>query len=165
MSAAHRMMVHTVLALATTAVVTGCSTHKNFYATGGSRADGTVDMAYDFRAFETPVVSQQQAASIAKSKCSVWGYSDAEAFGGMTQICHQRNGYGTCLAGQVVIKYQCLGNLNSVEPARLETVSNTGSANAVVSKDIQLQQLKQSLIENKISYDEYRTRHQIITGQ
>ena len=111
MSAA--LISRTVLMAVIAAVATGCATKKDFYATGGSRADGTVDMAYDFRPFETPVVSQQQAQSIAKSKCAVWGYRDAESFGGMTQNCYRRNEFGTCTAGQNIIKYQCIGNLDA----------------------------------------------------
>jgi len=64
------------------AALSGCATKKDFYATGGSRADGSVDMAYDFAQFEQPVVNIAQAQSIAKSKCRVWGYNGAEAFGG-----------------------------------------------------------------------------------
>jgi hypothetical protein len=82
--------------------LSGCATKKNFYATDGSRADGTVDMAYDFAQFEQPVIDIAQAKSIAKLKCRVWGYSDAEAFGGSQQNCHQANGYGTCIASQIV---------------------------------------------------------------
>jgi hypothetical protein len=39
--------------------LTACSTHKDFQATGGSRADGVIDVAYEFNSFETPVVDQQ----------------------------------------------------------------------------------------------------------
>ncbi|MEB2871790.1 YecR-like family lipoprotein [Pseudomonas rhizosphaerae] len=37
----------------------GCATHKDFQATGGSRADGVIDIAYEYSSFETPVVDQQ----------------------------------------------------------------------------------------------------------
>jgi hypothetical protein len=35
-------------AFAFLACLTACSTHKDFYATGGSRADGVIDVTYDF---------------------------------------------------------------------------------------------------------------------
>lgn len=166
----HKRMFPMVLVLATAVFVTGCSTPKNFYATGGSRADGTVDMAYDFRQFEKPVVNHQQAKSIAKSKCSVWGYRDAESFGGTTQNCYQRDGFGTCVAGQVLIKYQCLGNLDAVTPASSTPTgfapAGAAPANGSMSQSQwQAMQLQQLMSEKGLSYEEYQRRYRLITGQ
>lgn len=98
-------------------VLTGCAVKKDFYAMGGSRADGTVEMAYDFAPFESPKVSTDQAKSVARSKCRVWGYDDAEAFGGQRQVCNQYNGYGSCIAGNIIVQYQCIGNLGQESTA------------------------------------------------
>ncbi|MOA53887.1 hypothetical protein D3C78_1774150 [compost metagenome] len=68
------------------------------------------------------------------------------------------------MAGQTIVKFQCIGNLNAPTPVS-STPAEYVPVNAGTSKDLQVQQLKQSLIENRISYDEYRTRYQIITGQ
>lgn len=154
-----------LLALIAAITITGCATKKDFYAMGGSRADGTVDMAYDFRQFESPVVNPAQAQSIAKSKCRVWGYSDAEAFGGMTQNCHQRDGFGTCVAGQVVHTYQCIGNLNEapqVQSPGAAPASPSGAMSKDQWREHQLQQLKS---EKGLSYEEYTRRYREITGQ
>lgn len=150
------------------AALSGCATKKDFYATGGSRADGSVDMAYDFAQFEQPVVNIAQAQSIAKSKCRVWGYNDAEAFGGKQQICNQSNGYGTCIAGQVIYKYQCIGNISEA-PMTQPTAAPLSAAPAAAGslskgewQQIQLNQLKQ---ESGLSYEEYQKRHRQIMGQ
>lgn len=112
-------------ALAFTAALAGCSTPKDFYATGGSRADGVVDVAYDFGRMETPVVDKRQAYTIAKNKCSLWGYSDAEPFGGQVQTCEARSGFGECSSFKVSIKYQCLGSLErpTVQPNYMSPAS------------------------------------------
>ncbi|MBN3864802.1 hypothetical protein HCU66_21470 [Pseudomonas frederiksbergensis] len=160
------------LALALSATLAGCATNKDFYAKGGSRADGVVDMAYDFQQFETPVVRVEQAQRIAKSKCVLWGYSDAEAFGGKTQHCNQMNGYGTCIAGQIVVQYQCLGNLNtssaSTTPAATAPVADAAATPAPggpLSKDQwKLQQIQQ-LNKSAPSYEEYQKRYRVIMEQ
>lgn len=150
------------------AALSGCTTKKDFYATGGSRADGSVDMAYDFAQFEQPVINIAQAQSIAKSKCRVWGYNGAEAFGGKQQICNQFNGYGTCIAGQVIYKYQCIGNISEapmIQPtaAPLSAApAATGSLSKGEWQQIQLNQLKQ---EPGLSYEEYQKRYRQIMEQ
>ena len=150
------------------AVLSGCATEKDFYATGGSRADGSVDMAYDFAEFEQPVIDIAQAQRIAKSKCRVWGYSDAEAFGGKQQICNRTNNYGGCVAGQVVYKYQCLGDLGAApqfQPSAAP-LSVAPQAAGSLSKDqwqqIQLNELKQT---TGLTYEEYQKRYKAIMGQ
>ncbi|MDT4826775.1 YecR-like lipoprotein [compost metagenome] len=157
------------LALATAVAVTGCATKKNFYAMGGSRADGTVDMAYDFRQFEKPVINMDQAKGIAKSKCQVWGYQDAEMFGGQRQQCYQFDGWGNCAAGQVVIQYQCIGSgdsrsaVSAYAPAPTAAPAATpGSLSRDQWKQQQLQKLDQ---ETGLSYEEYQRRYREIVGQ
>ena len=70
-------MCRVAIALLSILAASGCSVNKPFYATGGSRADGTVDMAYDTAYLVTPVVNYAQAKNIAVQKCRVWGYQDA----------------------------------------------------------------------------------------
>jgi len=163
-------------------VLTACSTHKDFYATGGSRADGVIDVAYDFTYLETPVVDLNQAYNIARSKCSLWGYVDAEPFGGASQECTVRRGYGDCSAWRVSKKYQCLGNLGSVSaplnylgtqapvttPVRQaitarQTAPNTVSA-PLSSSEYRERQID-LLMQQNLPYDEYQKRYQAIMAQ
>ncbi len=157
-----------------------CSTHKDFYATGGSRADGVIDVAYDFNRLESPVVDKKQAYAIAKSKCSLWGYEDAEPFGGQSQTCQARSGFGECSAWQVAIKYQCLGSLEQTQrplnylgsgaaptsPARSTTYAPAASEmSQPMTKDaFQAEQVRKLMQEN-VSYDEYQRRYRIIMSQ
>ncbi|MCQ4271278.1 YecR-like lipofamily protein [Pseudomonas kuykendallii] len=144
-------------------LASGCAVKKDFYATGGSRADGSIDMAYDFKQFEKPVVSLQQAYGVAKSKCAVWGYSDAEAFGGKTQNCFARNGFGDCIAGQVIVKYQCLGNLDTA--AAPVSAPGPGAANGLMSKQQYKDSRLKALLNQNLPYDEYMRQFNAIQAE
>ncbi|WP_314435123.1 YecR family lipoprotein [Massilia timonae] len=86
----------------------GCAVQKQLVATGGSRADGTVKMSYEFGMFEQPVINVQQGLQSAIQRCQSWGYTGAEAFGGQTKQC---NGYGggNCNSWLVTMEFQCTG--------------------------------------------------------
>jgi len=99
-----------VLAIVGVAVaLQGCAVQKQLVATGGSRADGTVKMSYEFGMFEQPVINLQQGVQSATQRCQSWGYTGAEPFGGQTKQC---NGYGTggCNSWTVTVEYQCTGS-------------------------------------------------------
>ncbi len=80
-------------------------------ATGGSKADGTVEMSYLTRAGPQPEVNWTSADAEATARCAAWGFAKAERFGGGSLACHQ---YGTgilagsCMQGQITVVYQCL---------------------------------------------------------
>ncbi|QJD30915.1 YecR family lipoprotein [Methylococcus geothermalis] len=57
--------------------IAGCAVRKDWFATGGSRADGTVQLSYTWRRFEQPVVDGAQGVALATSRCAAWGYSGA----------------------------------------------------------------------------------------
>ncbi|UPT53231.1 hypothetical protein [Synechococcus phage Yong-L1-251] len=89
------------------ALLSGCATPKTMQATGGSKSDGTVDMSYDFGAFEAPQVDMRAAARSATQRCQAWGYTNAEAFGGGLSQCISP-GNGMCNMTRVTHTYQCL---------------------------------------------------------
>ncbi|CAN7566188.1 YecR-like lipofamily protein [Pseudomonas sp. LjRoot277] len=144
-------------------VVSGCSSRKDFYATGGSRADGSIDMAYDFKAFETPVVDYKQAESIANSKCAVWGYDRAEPFGGQTQNCQARDGWGNCNAGQMIVKYQCIGNITPASQASASTPTSVpvGMLTPAQYKETRVK----ALMDQNLPYTEYQKQYQAIMAE
>lgn len=146
------------LVLALLFIVSGCSVHKNYYATGGSRGDGAIDMAYDFEMFETPLVSSDQAKEVATQKCKVWGYESADAFGGQVENCFARNGYGNCLRGQMVVKYQCAGNLDF----QASPQSSGPIINNAMSKEAYKQIRIKNLMESNLPYEEYMRQMKII---
>ncbi|WP_228393041.1 YecR family lipoprotein [Pseudomonas helleri] len=140
--------------------VTGCSSRKDFYATGGSRADGSIDMAYDFKQFETPIVDINQAKKIANDKCAVWGYERAEAFGGKIVSCEARNGFGDCVAGQTIIKYQCIGNIT---PSNQAIVSKLPAA---MLTPAQYKEMRvKALMDQNLPYSEYQKKYQAIMAE
>jgi hypothetical protein len=89
-------------------VTSGCAVQKQLIPTGGSRADGTVKLSYEYGLFEAPQLDAQQGLIAAKQRCSAWGYTNADPFGGSTQSCinSTRNG---CNRWLVSIEYQCAG--------------------------------------------------------
>src|SRR5216683_4624423 len=107
----------------------GCSTTKEYVATGGSRADGTVDLSYEYAMFQSPVEDVQQGTSVASSTCAGWGYSASQPFGGETQRCEAANGYGNCVRWLVTRRYQCLGSPDSPRSATPASaaIQNQGS--------------------------------------
>jgi hypothetical protein len=90
--------------------VQGCATvvQKQLVPTGGSRADGTVKLSYEYSRFEIPKVDKQQGLIAAKQRCASWGYTGAEAFGGFTRACLIQSGR-SCMRWLVSVEYQCTG--------------------------------------------------------
>ena len=101
--------VKTILALML--LTTGCATQKELIATGGSRADGTVKLSFEYGLFESPKLNTEQGLNVASQRCLAWGYTKAEPFGGYTSNCvnPSRNG---CTRWMVTIEYQCIGTGN-----------------------------------------------------
>jgi hypothetical protein len=87
-------------------LLAGCAAPKTWVATGGSRADGVVSLAYDVGMFESAVTDEQQAIREATSRCAVWGYTGAVAFGGTISTCVNSD----CSISRVTKDYQCINN-------------------------------------------------------
>jgi len=98
-----------VIAVIAALVLVGCATRKEWAATGGSRSDGVVRLAYEFGEFEKPQLNEQQAINLARQRCKAWGYSGTEAFGGHTRQCNQSGGFSGCAQWMVTKEYQCTG--------------------------------------------------------
>jgi hypothetical protein len=86
----------------------GCATQKTMVPTGGSKADGTVKLSYEFGMFEAPKVDMRQGTSAANKRCASWGYTGAEPFGGQTKTCTANSG-GSCNNWLVTVEFQCTG--------------------------------------------------------
>lgn len=87
--------------------VSSCAVNVTPVATGGSKADGTVVISYEFGAFEQPIVNWEAAEADAKARCKAWGYKKASPFGGGNNVCVARNGYGNCIRMRVETTFQC----------------------------------------------------------
>jgi hypothetical protein len=93
----------------------GCAVVKVPVPTGGSRADGTVQMAFEYGGFEKPQIDTVAAQSAAAQRCAAWGYQGAEPFGGFVSQCQAANAYG-CLRYLVTLNYQCTGSQSAQAP-------------------------------------------------
>jgi hypothetical protein len=76
---------------------------------GGSRADGTVELAFDYGQMENVTIDWAPADNEAKQKCKAWGYEAAERFGAVKQQCVGGFNNLGCVRTQVTATYQCLG--------------------------------------------------------
>jgi len=88
--------------------LSGCAVQKQLVPTGGSRADGTIKLSYEFGLFEQPVLDPHQGYAAAKQRCNAWGYTDTEAFGGQMTQCINFNQHG-CNRWMATVEYQCTG--------------------------------------------------------
>lgn len=107
-------MKSVVFVLVLTVFLSGCATQKDWVATGGSRSDGIVKLSFEEASLERAELNEQQGIDMAKKRCLSWGYSGAEAFGGVTRTCNLANGYG-CLQWFVTKEYQCTGKPSSTD--------------------------------------------------
>jgi len=103
-----RTKMRIVILAITLTVISGCAVQKDWVATGGSRADGTVQLAYQYGMFQSPEVSAQQGRETADGRCRAWGFSHAEPFGGEVQSCVSSSADGTCNGWRVTKDYQCI---------------------------------------------------------
>lgn len=89
-------------------VLTSCAVPKVGVPLAGSRADGTVQMAYEYGLFEAPVLNLDGTHANAAQTCAGWGYRDAQPFGGTMTRCEQTDGRN-CVRWLVTMGYQCVG--------------------------------------------------------
>jgi hypothetical protein len=100
-------MKNLLLVICLLSILMGCATTKTLQPIGGSKADGTVTLAYEYNAFENPQIDWNLAKATAKSRCTAWGYGNAEAFGGQRSRDTLCSNSGACYGQQVYITYQC----------------------------------------------------------
>lgn len=111
-----RKLATLTLAAALALVATGCAkpVTKMWQAAGGSRADATVEVGFEYNPQrEQPQVNDQQALAEAVRRCQSWGYADAEPFGMTKNICQRFDPmpFGGVVCGSMLVtrQYQCLG--------------------------------------------------------
>ena len=108
-----------ILAGVVSLFLVGCAkttVHKTPLATSGSKADGTVRVAYEAAVTENVIPNWTAAEINALKRCQAWGYSRVDPFAGVLSQCTEFgqgllvNGAvpGAC-AKQIIYKdYQCL---------------------------------------------------------
>lgn len=88
--------------------LSACTVPKQAVPVTGSRSDGTVEMAVEWGAFETPQINWEQARMEAAAKCQVWGYKNAEAFGAERRQCVMMTPDGICATWRATVNFQCI---------------------------------------------------------
>lgn len=100
----------TIMIAGAAIILAACASQKDLIPSGGSRADGAVQMSYEYGLFESPVVDMGQGTAAAGNTCHGWGYSGAQPFGGQTRKCLVRDDSGGgCVRMQVTVQFQCTG--------------------------------------------------------
>lgn len=101
-------------------LASGCAkpVDKMWQASGGSRADATVEVAFIYNPeLEIPRAKDEQALREAVKRCQAWGYADAEPFGMVIQKCQDFRpvpfGGMVCVSMMTSRKFQCLGRGDS----------------------------------------------------
>jgi hypothetical protein len=83
-------------------------TRKDWMITGGSQANGIVELSYQYREFEVPHTNEAQAHVVANLGCHEWGYSNSRPFGRPIKNCNQHGGFlEDCASWTVSRQYWC----------------------------------------------------------
>lgn len=98
----------TFLGLLSILLLAACATPTTMSATGGSKADGIVEMSYEYGEFQQPVIDPEQGMISAIKRCKAWGYRKAEPFDGGISTCIIAGGFGGCSRMRQTISYQCI---------------------------------------------------------
>jgi hypothetical protein len=97
-----------VVVLGAVLFVAGCGTTLVVPSpSGGSRADGIVELSYYWSPLGKTTYDETQALGIAASRCKAWGYTNAEKFGNNNVICTSPGGLGGCDQYRITLIYQC----------------------------------------------------------
>lgn len=86
---------------------TSCTVKKRLAIVDGSKADGTLTMAYTIRANQKAKFILEEARQEAVVKCKQWGYSDAEIFNAGLRECTEYR-QNQCIRYTVKYKCQCI---------------------------------------------------------
>jgi hypothetical protein len=87
-----------------------CAAHVVMVPSGGSRADGVINMSFELGALRTPEIDWSDAERTATNRCAAWGYSRAEVFGTVERRCTDYSQQNGCVVYQYTAKYQCSGS-------------------------------------------------------
>lgn len=95
------------LNVALVTLLSACAVNITPVATGGSKADGIVELGFEHSHMQKPVIDEEAALKTAQARCAAWGYQKADKFGGHKRQCLAGSGLGGCSQFMVTIQYQC----------------------------------------------------------
>jgi len=94
-----------ILLLAVLAV-SGCTTYKVWTYYGSEQADGTVQLAYEYRKFENPQVDERAGLSIARERCADFGFNSAARNGEDRKCIDGTDAH--CSKWRVIREFRCV---------------------------------------------------------
>jgi hypothetical protein len=84
----------------------GCTTYKLWTESDYNQAEGTVQLSYEYRKFESPQVDERAGTEMARERCSEWGFKSA-ARKAEDRVC--TDGLASdCKKWRVTREYRCL---------------------------------------------------------
>jgi hypothetical protein len=96
-----------VTAIAAGAVFAGCTTYKLWTESDSNQAEGTIQLSYEYRKFESPQVDERAGVELARERCGDWGFRNGAARKGEERICIDGT-QSDCAKWRVVREYRCL---------------------------------------------------------
>ena len=92
------------LILSAVLFLSGCAA-SSYFLTGGDRSAGSVTLLCNYDLTTQCVPDYAEMTRTAAEACIKWGYTDAQAFGGVKKVpTHEYAGY-------IEMQYQCIGHL------------------------------------------------------
>lgn len=127
-----RRLATLILAAGLLLPAAGCAPKQvpvKWQASGGSRADATVEVGFLYNPqTQVPQQSDAQAMEEAVKRCRAWGYADAEPFGLMQTKCQQASpmpfGGVVCTSMMVTRRYQCVGRGDGPLASDVDVIRN-----------------------------------------
>lgn len=89
-------------------LINGCAVHKEWGTSGGSKADGIVELSFTLGSFEKPEIDNEKGVQKAIKMCQTWGYNDAQEFDFINRVCNARDFSGSCTSTLITKKFQCI---------------------------------------------------------
>lgn len=102
-------MARLVMILMIAFLLIGCArmtVYRTPQPTGGSKADGTIRLAYEVATVDEAIVDWEAAGRTALARCRAWGYSAVEPFAGVSTACAEYAGFA-CTRRIIFKDYQC----------------------------------------------------------
>ena len=86
-----------------------CASAPSWNPSNSNRELGLVRVSYEYARFQEPTMSDAQAVQLAQSRCSTWGYAQAEMIPGELRDCSVKDGE-SCELWKVTREYRCGGD-------------------------------------------------------
>ena len=87
-------------------LASGCTTYKLWNEAGSDQDTATVDLSYEYRKYENPMVDERAGVEMAKQRCKYWGYPSAQRKGDNRECLDGVE--ESCNRWRVTRQYRCL---------------------------------------------------------